>query len=221
MDNWTITREKLLSREQVNSLYRKLEDTKDLSIQRRVNHVYVRDYYILRTLLETGLRVFELVTLKVFDLVGNSLIVRHGKGNKRRNIILTTSTKRMLRDFIDIKSKVLNEPIDDASFLFLSERKSPYTTRGIRRRVKYWFKRMGFSPSLSVHSCRHTYISNLMASGVDLVTIRNNAGHSSIAVTDIYLHVVRDGLGDLDIYANNSSFSRTRNYQLLKRGKPQ
>ncbi len=219
MNNWTVTKDKLLSLEEVNKLYKELTDTKDLSIQRNTSYVYIRDYYIIKVLLETGLRVAELTTLRVSDLVGNSLIVRNGKGGKRRNILLAIPTKRLIREFIDVKASALNEPIEGDSFLFLSERFKPYTTRAIRKRVKYWFKRMGFSLSLSVHSCRHTYISHLMASGkVDLATIRNNAGHSSLAVTSIYTHVTKDNLGDLDMY-NSSENNRKGNYSRRNEGK--
>ncbi|MEI6093436.1 MAG: tyrosine-type recombinase/integrase [bacterium] len=215
MNNWTVTKNKLLSLEEVNRLYKGLTDTKDLSIQRGINYVYIRDYYILKVLLETGLRVSELTALKVSDLVGNSLIVQNGKGGKKRNILLAIPTKRLIREFIDVKASILNEPVEADSFLFLSERFKPYTTRAIRKRVKYWFNRLRFSPSLSVHSCRHTYISHLMASGIDLATIRNNAGHSSLAVTSIYTHVVKDNLGELEMY-NSSEKNRTRNYYRCK-----
>lgn len=216
MKNWTVTKDKLLSREEVNNLYKNLTDTKDLAIQRGTFYVFVRDYYIIKTLLETGLRVAELTALKVSDLNGNSLIVQNGKGGKKRNVILAIPTKRLIREFIDVKASILNEPIEDDSFLFLSERLNPYTTRAIRKRVKYWFNKMGFSRSLSVHSCRHTYISHLMASGkVDLATIRNNAGHSSLAVTSIYTHVTKDNLGDIDIY-NSSENNRSGNYYRCK-----
>lgn len=216
MNKWIITKDKFLTLDEVVSLYNKLEDTKDIAIQRKVNSVHIRDYYIIKTLLETGLRVSELVPLKLSDLRGNSLIVQNGKGHKKRNIILSIPTKKLLKEYIEVKSTILNEPIDETSYLFLSERKAPYTTRAIRKRVKYWFKRLGFSPSLSVHSCRHTYISHLMASGkVDIATIRNNAGHSSLAVTDIYTHAVKDSLGDIELYS--SANSRKRNcYRLTK-----
>lgn len=213
MNNWAVTKDKFLTTNEVNALYKELQDTKDLSIQRRVNYVHIRDYYILKVLLETGVRVAELTALKVSDLVGNSLIVQNGKGGKKRNILLAIQTKRLLKELIEVKCTILNEPIDADAFLFISERKLPYTTRAIRKRVKFWFTRLGLSPTLSVHSCRHTYISHMMAAGIDLATIRNNAGHSSLAVTSIYTHCLKDSLGSLDIYAANSSENnRTRNY---------
>ena len=63
MNNWTVTKDKLLSLEEVTKLYKELTDAKDLSIQRKINLVFVRDHYILKILLETGVRVSELTNL--------------------------------------------------------------------------------------------------------------------------------------------------------------
>ncbi|NJL71241.1 MAG: tyrosine-type recombinase/integrase [Candidatus Competibacteraceae bacterium] len=179
-----------------------LRDAKDLALQRRRFFVHVRDYYIHRCLLETGLRVFELTSLRVSDFRNKSLMVRSGKGGKRRSVLLAKETQRLLAEFLKIKSKALKEPVGDEDYLFVSERGTPYTTRGIRKRVKYWFGKVGLSRTLSCHSCRHTYVSHLMAAGVDLTTVRDNAGHSSLAVTSIYSHAVKDDLGDLELYSS-------------------
>lgn len=196
---WTITKDVFLSLDQVKRLYAALNDAKDLSIHRQSNLVQIRDNFILRTLLETGCRVAELCALKVGDFQSGSLIIQQGKGGKKRNIILSKGTQRMLKEFIKVKQKVLSESIELDSSLFLSERKKPYSTRGVRKRVKFWFQRCGFSQSLSVHSCRHTYVSHLLANKVDLTTVRDNAGHSSLAVTSIYSHAVKDEL-DVALY---------------------
>ncbi len=206
---WTVTKDKFLSREEVLKLYSALKDARDLAIQRRRFLSHVRDYYLLRTLLETGLRAFELTALKVSDFCNKSLIVQYGKGGKPRTILLTVSTQKILREFLKIKRTVLRESTVPESFLFLSERKFPYTTRGLRKRVKLWFTQCGLGTHLSVHSCRHSYISHLIAAGVDLPIIRDNAGHSSLAVTSIYSHAVKDDLGELDLYG--SDFSRNGN----------
>lgn len=198
-NQWTITKDVFLSLEQVKQLYASLGDAKDLSIHRQSSLVHVRDNFILRTLLETGCRVAELCALKVGDFQSGSLIVQCGKGGKKRNIILSKNTQRMLKEFIMVKRKSLGESVELDAPLFLSERKKPYSTRGVRKRVKFWFQRCGFSDNLSVHSCRHTYVSHLLANKVDLTTVRDNAGHSSLAVTSIYSHAVKEEL-DVDLY---------------------
>ncbi len=197
---WTVTKDMFLTKDEVQKLYSKLDDARDLSLLRGRWHVYVRDCYIIKSLLETGLRVSELCDLKVGDFKGNSLIVRNGKGGKRRTIILAKSTQKMIQEFLGLKKERLNEPCEPDSPMFYSEKKTKYEPRGIRRRVKYWFSKSGFSGDLSCHSCRHTYVSHMIAEGIDLPTIRNNVGHSSLAITDLYSHATRESLGDLDLY---------------------
>jgi len=168
---WTITKDKFLTLDEIQRLYSALRDAKDLAIQRRSFYCHVRDYYVLRTLLESGLRCFELAALKIEDIRGGSLIVKNGKGGKRRNVLLTKETQRMLTEFLKLKTKVLREPVEPSDYLFVSERRSPYTTRGIRKRVKLCFARVGIGDELSVHSCRHSYVSHALAAGVDMVTV--------------------------------------------------
>lgn len=208
--NWTITRDKCLTAEEVQNLYKTLQDALDLALLRKKNLVFIRDYFLLKTLLETGVRVAELSQLKIQDLCDNALVIQRGKGGKRRNVLLSRSFQKILREFLRVKRTILKEPTGLEDYLFLSERKKAYTTRGIRKRVKYWFKKCGFNPRLSVHSCRHTCISNMLAKGVDLATIRDNAGHSSLAVTSIYSHVIKNDLDDLELYS--SDFIRKENY---------
>jgi site-specific recombinase XerD len=147
--NWIVTKDLFLSQDEVQHLYKGLRDAKDLALQRRAFFCHVRDYYILHTLLETGLRVFELTALRVSDFRNGSMIVRCGKGGKKRNVLLTKETQRMLTEFLKLKSRTLCEPSGDEDYLFVSERRKPYTTRGVRKRVKYWFGRTDISDDLS------------------------------------------------------------------------
>jgi site-specific recombinase XerD len=143
--------------------------------------------------------------------VGKSVIVRRGKGGKPRTVLLTPETQKMLKEFIRLK-RTLREAIDSEDFLFVSERKKPFTTNGIRKRVKHWFSRLGFNPKLSVHSCRHSYVSALFRAGLDLPTIMAQAGHSSVAVTNIYSHATREDLEGFSLF----SFENTKNSKLIE-----
>lgn len=200
-----VTRDQFLTQDEVQRLYLALRDAKDLALQRQTFYCHVRDYFMLRILLESGLRCFELVALRVSDFRNGSLIVRKGKGNKKRNVLLGKETQKMIGEFLKVKSKSLNEPIGSEDFLFLSERRKPYPTRGIRRRVKFWFGRIGVSDTLSVHSCRHTYISHLIDKTKDLVLARDNAGHSSLQITSIYSHNLKTNIDELDLYSDDLS----------------
>lgn len=207
--NWVVTRDQFLTEDEVQRLYLAMRDAKDLALQRKRFYCHIRDYFIIRLLLESGLRCFELVALRVSDFRNGSLIVRNGKGGKKRNVLLAKETQKMLAEFLKVKAKTLNEPVVLEDFLFLSERRKPYTTRGIRRRIKLWFARVGVSDTLSVHSCRHTYISHLIDKTKDLVLARDNAGHSSLQITSIYSHNLKTNIDDLDLYS--SDFHGKRN----------
>lgn len=205
MKKWTINHSKFLTEPEIDRLYIQLKDAKDLAIHRGKNLHHVRDYFILRILLETGLRVFELTNLKVGDFFEGKILVQNGKGGKSGSILLTNDTQKMIREFIRVKKRILKESTNPDSPLIISERGNPYTTRGLRKRVKYWFKQCNFSENLSIHSCRHSFISGMIRAGVDLVTVRDNARHSNISVTSLYLHSSKDNLGDIELYKRNSS----------------
>lgn len=198
--NWMVTKDQFLSHDEVKRLYSALKDARDLALQRKAFYNHVREYYIFRVFLETGVRVFELVNLRCSDFRSGALIIRHGKGNKKRQVLLAKGTQKMLAEFMRIKAKQLREPVGDDDPLFLSERRKPYSTGGIRKRVKLWFAKVGVSPALSCHACRHTFASHLIAAGVDLPTVRDNLGHSSLAVTSIYSHSTKNDLGDVELY---------------------
>jgi site-specific recombinase XerD len=200
--SWTVTKDKFLTSDEVQRLYGALGDAKDLALQRKTFYCHIRDYFILRTLLESGLRVFELAALRVSDFRAGCLVVRNGKGGKRRDVLLAKETQKMLGEFLKLKARVLGEPTGDEDSLFVSERSSRYTTRGIRRRVKHWFAQCELSTSLSCHSCRHSYASHLLARTGDLPLTRDNLGHSSLSVTSIYSHSLRDDLGDIELYSS-------------------
>jgi integrase/recombinase XerC len=203
--NWTVTKDLFLTQEEVQRLYTALKDSKDLALQRKAFDCHIRDYYIIHVLFETGVRVFELTALKVSDFRSGSIIVRCGKGGKKRTILLTKETQRLLSEWIKVKAKVLHERTEPEDWMFTSERRKPYSTRGIRKRVKFWFGKVSIDSRLSCHSARHSYVSHLMAAGVDPVTIRDNAGHSSLAVTSLYSHAVKGDMGELQLYSSEKA----------------
>jgi len=205
---WTITSDKFLSLEQVEQLKVYLLNERDLAIARGTNTQPIRDYYAVRTLLETGLRVFEFCALVNADFNGLKLTVRHGKGDKPRTVLLTRATAHLLKEWQGVKAKLEHDLVPNAP-LFPSRYATRYTTRGVQKRVKIIFAALGLPAHLSVHSLRHTYCSLLLASGkVGLGTVRDNLGHHSIAVTNLYSHAVGD-LSAVELYPSSqkSDFS--------------
>ena len=214
---WTVTSEKFLSLEQVGQLNTHLLNRRDLAIARGTDTQAIRDYYGVRTLLESGLRVFEFCALTNSDFNGLKLAVRHGKGDKPRTILLTRATANMLKEWWGVKGKI-GHNLTPTSPLFPSRYGTTYTTRGMQKRVKLIFATLGFSGHLSVHSLRHTYCSLLLASGkVGLGTVRDNLGHHSIAVTNLYSHAIGD-LSAVELYPASSS-QNTEFSELRTKGK--
>jgi site-specific recombinase XerD len=201
---WTVTSDKFLTKEQVDQLVDHLMAKRDLAIARNNNVQAVKDFYIVRTLLESGLRVFEFCALINSDLQGHRLNVRHGKGDKPRTVLLTRTALLLLKEWLEIKNK-LGHSTDPQAPMFESRFKKAYTTRGIQKRIKIAFKAVGLPTKLSVHSLRHTYCSFLLASGkVGIATVKENLGHHSIAVTNLYAHAVGD-LTHIELYQTPSS----------------
>lgn len=202
---WTITSDKFLSVDQIKRLFEALTLERDLAIARSCNEPAIRDYYGIRTLLETGLREFEFCSLVSSDFQGQKLNVRHGKGNKPRTVLLTKSTAIMINEWKTVKNK-LGFDTSDGSPLFPSRSGGHYSTRGLRKRIKLVFQKLGFPPHLSGHSLRHTHCSMLLETKkVSIATVRNNLGHSSIAITDLYSHAIGSFSDDIDLYPEASS----------------
>lgn len=201
---WTITADKFLTPDQVNTLVEHLTTRRDLAIARGNDTQAIRDYYAVRALLETGLRVAEFCALVHADFNGLKLVVRRGKGGKARTVLLTRATAYMLKEWNGVSSKLGHDCAPTAT-LFPSRFGTAYTTRGVQKRMKLIFAELGFPEHLSVHSLRHTYCSLLLASGkVGIGTVRDNLGHHSIAVTNLYSHAMGN-LDEVELYSTASS----------------
>ena len=201
---WTITSDKFLSTDQVAMLIDYLCRERDLAFARGNNPQAVRDFYLLRGLLETGLRVSEFCSLVNSDFSGLKLVVRHGKGDKPRTVLLTRSTAELFKEWLAVKGS-LGFSTDPSAPMFPSRYRKHYSVRGVQKRVKLIFSALEFPALLSVHSLRHTYCSLLIASGkVGIGTVRDNMGHHSITITDLYTHAV-GSIENVELFERPSS----------------
>lgn len=143
----------------------------------------VRDRTIITLFLTTGLRVSELANLDESDIEGSSLYIRSGKGNKSRVVQLNEQTKSLLNDYLEQKQN----RCDGA--LFTSQKGNRMAVPSIQGMVKKYVRKAGLDDNISVHSLRHTNATMLLDSGVNVRTIQEILGHSSLEVTQRYLHV--------------------------------
>ena len=163
---------KALDRREMNSLVRAVE-----------RYGSKRDQAIILVLLNTGLRVRELSDLNLDDVEMSErkgrIIVRSGKGNKRREVPVNAEARRALSAYMEAREE------DDNQALFVSQQGNRLGSRGIQDVVAKYGRLAGLD-SLTPHMLRHTFCTNLLRGGVDIVTVAKLAGHSDISTTSIY-----------------------------------
>lgn len=139
---------------------------------------------MLQVLYSTGLRVSELIGLRIRDIDSgrNTITVRHGKGAKDRQIPLSPTLLQLLREYWKIYRPV--------EFLFEGERSgAQMSERTVQAVFEHAKKASGIKKKISAHTLRHSYATHLLEAGTDLLTIRNQLGHSNISTTTVYLHL--------------------------------
>lgn len=156
----------------------------------------VRDWAILHVALDAGLRVSEICALRVGDVILEpehaSLIVRDGKGHKKRGVRIGKALRDHLEEFIAWK-EANGESISNRAPLFVSGRGGPLTRSAVFRIFKANARAVGIPPRFSIHSCRHTYASLLYrASNYNIRLVQKQLGHSSIQTTQIYADVLSE-----------------------------
>jgi len=175
-----------LSKEEVNSLV----DAIDLSKAEGT-----RNYAIIETLYGCGLRVSELINLKLSDLFfAEGFIKVTGKGDKQRFVPIAAYTQK----YIDIyKNEVRNHlsiKAGNEDFLFLNRRGAQLTRAMIFTIIKQLAVKSGITKNISPHTLRHSFATHLLEGGADLRAIQLMLGHESITTTEIYMHVDRSHL---------------------------
>jgi integrase/recombinase XerD len=147
---------------------------------------------ILFTAYSAGLRVSEVVKLKVTDVDGDRMQLRieAAKGKKDRMATLANATLHLLREYFKMyKPKI---------YLFPGQfGDEPYSTRSAQSIFNNTFKKMGLPPTISFHSLRHSYATHLLENGTDIKYIQELLGHNDIKTTLRYTHVSKKELGKI------------------------
>jgi len=145
----------------------------------------MRDRLIIKLMYETGMRVGELASLTIgdVDLEASEVTIQRAKRHEegRKVPIVNSWTKTMLRDYIGTR-KNRKDP------LFVSNKRGPLSRRQVERLVSNYAEAVGIErDKRHPHVLRHTHAVHALKSGIDLRTLQQNLGHSSIEVTAIYL----------------------------------
>ena len=156
----------------------------------------MRDWAILHVALDAGLRVSEICSLQLRDVILDrahaSLIVRDGKGHKKRGVRMGMALRDHLVQFIEYKES-MSESVSGRAPLFVSARGGPLTRSAVYRIFRKNADAVGIPSRFSIHSCRHTYASMLYrASEFNLRLVQKQLGHRSIQTTQIYADVLNE-----------------------------
>jgi len=150
----------------------------------------MRDKAMLEVMYAAGLRVSELIHLKLADInLREGFLLCRGKGGKERIVPLGKSAGHALKKYLDQGRLLLARgPTDD---LFLTRRGGPFTRQGFWKILQEYALRANLSAKISPHVLRHSFATHLLERGADLRSVQLMLGHSQITTTQIYTHVSR------------------------------
>jgi len=192
--NWVLDPGKFLTRQEATKLL-ETSSKRAAKAKTRGSKVAIRDHFVIHLALSTGLRVAEISMLKCGDffLKGPvcSLLVRNGKGGKKRLVRFNGDFKSHYQEYILWKQSIGETTGPGDPLILSSNTKEHMTTRALEKTFKRNAARAGISEHYSIHCLRHTYACELYrASGYNLRLVQKQLGHSSIATTQVYADVM-------------------------------
>ena len=157
----------------------------------------VRDRTMLELLYATGLRVSELVELRIGQINLRQGVVRiQGKGNKERLVPLGQESIAWLERYMkDARGKIAPELSSD--YVFTTRRQSAMTRQAFWYLIKRYAHKVGIKKHLTPHTLRHCFATHLLNHGADLRVVQMLLGHSDLSTTQIYTHVAQERLRNL------------------------
>ena len=181
--------------------YLSLKEAKEiLALPKGRDLVSLRHRLILELFYSTGMRISELISIKLVDIrLEESFIHVIGKGNKERLVLIGKEAQKVLKKYI----VELNLAGENSPYLFPSLRKAKNNVRGhISSRtvfdiVKKYLKVVSNDEKLGPHSLRHTFATHMLNNGADLMVIKDLLGHSSLSSTQVYTHLQQEKLKEV------------------------
>ena len=151
-----------------------------------------RDKAMIEILYATGMRISELVNLKITDVDFNRSVLKvFGKGSKERLVPYGEKAAEALDIYLRDRKR------SDSKNVFLSNRGSQITRGAFWQRIKIYIKRENLKSSISPHTLRHAFATHLLNRGADLRSVQILLGHSDLSTTQIYTHIAKQRLGEI------------------------
>jgi integrase/recombinase XerD len=160
------------------------------------SYFYYRDRCILMIFLQCGLRLSELINIKVSD-VQNIRMIINGKGNKERDAFLSESCIKSIDDYLEVRNdEEVSE--EDKEYLFLSREKNKISKRAVQSLVKKHMEDAGLDTNkYHTHSTRHTFATIAYDQGADIIKLSELLGHSNVNTSKIYITLKEEELREI------------------------
>lgn len=191
-----LSADKILTEKHAKAVLTEARREKSMSIKTGLHEKFVTDYFLFSVAYYTGLRVSEVCELCWRDVLEDALIVRAGKGKKKRSVIIGNKTKKLFDSFLAYQKKHWEMEGLPKDYIFLGQR-GPLTRIGCHNRMKYWVHRLNLPDTLSFHSWRHGAATRWLDRGVPLSAVQRQLGHNNIATTSVYLHFTEEAKAKL------------------------
>lgn len=167
------------------------------------DYLGIRDRAILEVMYATGLRVTELISLKLDDLhLSLGLLQTLGKGDKERIIPLGDEAIKWIEIYLE-KSRpelLAKNKKEKPSILFLNYKGEGFSRQGIWKNLKVYVTQAGIEKEVTPHTLRHSFATHLLENGADLRVVQELLGHADISTTQIYTHISKKRMAD--VYKN-------------------
>lgn len=168
----------------------------------------IQNKLIIELLYSTGIRVSELVNIKLKDIkIKENQITILGKGNKERIVLFGKTAKTVLEQYIKeykeyYQGNIINE------YLLINKKGKPLTTNKIELIVKKITRECSLKHNISPHTLRHTFATHMLENGADLKTVQELLGHENLKTTAIYTHVTNERLKHVFINSHPRALKR-------------
>lgn len=157
----------------------------------------IRDRAMIELLYASGLRVSELVGVKIVDVNLEAGFVRSiGKGSKERIVPLGKKALEWIQKYLE-RVRIKIKKGKDSPFLFLTDRGSKLTRQEFWYRLRKHANEVRIKKKISPHTLRHSFATHMLANGADLRLVQEMLGHTDISTTQIYTHVDSDRLKNI------------------------
>ncbi len=157
------------------------------------NNLGLRDKAILELFYSCGLRVSELINLKLSDLYFSDGVIRVlGKGSKQRIVPIGKSAVSWITNYLQKVRPLLEKKMKSENIIFLNNRGTKLSRMGVWKIVDKYVKEAEIEKEFHPHTFRHSFATHLLEGGADLRAVQEMLGHADISTTQIYTHIDRD-----------------------------